>query len=276
MTSYRYAEDRKGYSQAFWELRNQVLQSSLSPAFLWMGGLWLASVVVGRLNRRHRWLDPVFTWLRGLTRFKLIDDFVFMFRFISKPADSFYYIKTKERGSLLFAGLIYLWVVAARLLSLYLTGYVFNPYQDVALIPVGNEIVITLLLIVLWNAANYLISTISDGEGRVRDVLIGTAYSLFPYALFVLPIALLSNVLSFNEEFLYTFSMDIIWFWTGLMLFIMVKEIHNYSFWETVRNVLITIFTMALFVLTGYILYVLFNQLFEFVSAIFQEVRLRG
>jgi len=241
MTSYRYAEDRKGYSQAFWELRNQVLQSSLSPAFLWMGGLWLASVVVGRLNRRHRWLDPVFTWLRGLTRFKLIDDFVFMFRFISKPADSFYYIKTKERGSLLFAGLIYLWVVAARLLSLYLTGYVFNPYQDVALIPVGNEIVITLLLIVLWNAANYLISTISDGEGRVRDVLIGTAYSLFPYALFVLPIALLSNVLSFNEEFLYTFSMDIIWFWTGLMLFIMVKEIHNYSFWETVRNVLITI-----------------------------------
>jgi tetratricopeptide (TPR) repeat protein len=276
MTSYRYAEDRKGYSQAFWELRNQVLQSSLSPAFLWMGGLWLASVVVGRLNRRHRWLDPVFTWLRGLTRFKLIDDFVFMFRFISKPADSFYYIKTKERGSLLFAGLIYLWVVAARLLSLYLTGYVFNPYQDVALIPVSNEIVITLLLIVLWNAANYLISTISDGEGRVRDVLIGTAYSLFPYALFVLPIALLSNVLSFNEEFLYSFSMDIIWFWTGLMLFIMVKEIHNYSFWETVRNVLITIFTMALFVLTGYILYVLFNQLFEFVSAIFQEVRLRG
>jgi hypothetical protein len=33
---------------------------------------------------------------------------------------------------------------------------------------------------------------------------------------------------------------------------------------------------MGLFVLTGYILYVLFNQLFDFVSAIFQEVRLRG
>ena len=60
------------------------------------------------------------------------------------------------------------------------------------------------------------------------------------------------------------------------MLFIMVKEIHNYSFLETVRNVLITIFTMGLFLLTGYILYVLFNQLFDFISAILQEVRLRG
>ncbi len=48
------------------------------------------------------------------------------------------------------------------------------------------------------------------------------------------------------------------------MLFIMVKEIHNYSFLETVRNVLITIFTMGLFLLTSYILYVLFNQLFDF------------
>jgi hypothetical protein len=66
------------------------------------------------------------------------------------------------------------------------------------------------------------------------------------------------------------------WFWMGLMLFIMVKEIHNYSFWETVRNVLLTLFTMALFLLTGYILYVLFSQLFDFVSAVLQEVGLRG
>jgi tetratricopeptide (TPR) repeat protein len=276
LTAYRYAEDRSGYSQAYWELRNQALQRSLTSAILWIAGLWLASVVVGRLDRRYHWLDPARNWLRGLTRFKLIDDFVFMFRFIKQPADSFYYIKKKERGSLLFAGIIYVWVVAVRVLSLYLTGFVFNPFPDVAFIPVGNEIVMTLLLMVLWNAANYLISTISDGEGRVRDVVIGSAYSLFPYALFVLPIALLTNVLSLNEAFLYSFSMNIVWFWMGLMLFIMVKEIHNYSFWETVRNVLITIFTMGLFVLTGYILYVLFTQLFDFVSAIFQEVRLRG
>jgi hypothetical protein len=66
------------------------------------------------------------------------------------------------------------------------------------------------------------------------------------------------------------------WAWTGIMFFIMVKEIHNYTFSETVKNVLLTIFTMALFVLAGYILYVLFNQLFDFVSAIVQEIGLRG
>jgi hypothetical protein len=133
-----------------------------------------------------------------------------------------------------------------------------------------------LLMILIWNAANYLVSTISDGEGRVRDVVIGSAYSLFPYALFALPIALLSNVLTTNEAFIYSFSMNIVYFWTGLMLFFMVKEIHNYEFMETVRNVLVTLFTMALFVLTGYILYILFSQFFDFVTAILQELRLRG
>lgn len=276
LSAYRYAEDQAGYSQAFWELRNLVLQRYLGVAILGLFGLWLAQVVVTRLDKKYKWFDPVRGWFKDLQRYKLVDDLVFMFRFIKQPADSFYYIKKNYRGSLEFAGLIYAWVIVVRVLSLYLTGFIFNQYISVSQIKVGNEVVTTILAILIWNAANYLVSTISDGEGRVRDVVIGSAYSLFPYVLFAVPIALISNVLTLNEVFLYTFSLNIIYFWTGMMFFIMVKEIHNYSFSETLRNVLITIFTMALFLLTGYIIYVLFNQLFDFISAIVQEVRLRG
>ncbi|GAB4577539.1 MAG: hypothetical protein Fur0022_02700 [Anaerolineales bacterium] len=276
LTAYKYAEDRNGYSQAFWELRNLVLQQYLTPAILVFLGLSIVNRGFQHFERRYQWLDPVRTWVKNLQRFKLIDDFVFMFRFIKYPADSYYYIKKDLRGSLKFAALIYLWVITVRVLSLYLTGFPFNPYPASTYIPVESEILYTVLLLLLWNGANYLVSTISDGEGRVRDVIIGSAYSLFPYVLFALPIALISNVLTLNEIFIYTFSLNLMWAWTALMLFIMVKEVHNYSFWETVRNLLITFFTMALFVLTGYILYVLFTQLFDFISAILQELRLRA
>lgn len=276
LANYRLAEDRDGYSQAYWELRNGVLQRYLSNAILLLLGLTLVQSAGKRLDRRYRWLDPARNWLRGLTRHKLIDDFVFMFRFIKQPADSFYYIKKNQRGSLLFAGLIYLWVVVVRVVSQYITGFTFNPYTDPAFIRVEMEVLYTVLLLLLWNAANYLISTISDGEGRLRDVLIGTAYSLFPYVLFALPIALISNVLTLNEAFIYSFSLDLMWAWVAIMLFIMVKEVHNYTVGETIKNILLTLFTMALFVLTGYILYVLFNQLFEFISAVLQEVQLRA
>ncbi len=276
LANYRYAEDRAGYSEAFWELRNLVLQQYLTQALLGLLGLSLVQSGVKRLDKRYQWFEPLRRWFKGLQHIKWVDDFIFMFRFIKQPADSFYYIKKDLRGSVRFALIIYAWVIVVRVLSLYVTGFIFNPYASLAYIRVENEIVYTLLFIVLWNVANYLVSTISDGEGRVRDVVMGSAYSLFPYALFALPIALISNVLTSNEIFLYTFSLNLMWGWIGIMFFIMVKEIHNYSFSETVRNILITLFTMALFVLTGYILYVLFDQLFDFISAVLQEVRLRG
>jgi DNA-binding beta-propeller fold protein YncE len=276
LTAYRNAEDRDGYSQAFWELRNFILQQYLSQVLLGLFGFSLVYQVVKRVDRRYQWSEPVWERFGRIKQVKLVDDFLFMFRFIKKPADSFYYIKHDLRGSLKFAFLLYIWVIVVRVLSVYLTGFVFSDYPSPVYIRMENEIVNTAVLIFLWNAANYLVSTISDGEGRIRDVIIGSAYSLFPYALFILPIALISNVLTMNEVFLHSFSLNLVYLWVGIMLVVMLKEIHNYSFSEMVRNVLITLFTMGLIVLAGYILYVLFNQLYEFVLAILQELRLRG
>jgi hypothetical protein len=257
-------------------MRNVVLQNYLGTALMSILGLSILRSGVDRLNRRYKWFDPIGAWFKNLTQFKLIDDFVFMFRFIGKPADSFYYIKKDKRGSLLFAVLMFIWIAVVRVLSLYWTGFVFNPYASPSDIRIENEILMVFGIIALWITANYLVSTISDGEGRVKDVVIGTAYSLFPYALFALPIALLSRVLTLNEAFVYSFSQTIMYAWMILMLFIMVMEIHNYFLSDTLRNVLITLFAMALFVLTGYILSVLFGQLFDFISAIIQELGLRG
>jgi hypothetical protein len=274
---YRYSEDRDGYSESFWELRNSVLQRDLGGA---LGVLFLGWIVLGvwtRLERRHHWLDPVRRLARQAQKIHLVDDFVFLFRFIRQPADSFFYIKQNLRGSLLFALLLYAWVVVSHVVSIYVTSFVFSPFSTLWEIEVENEIAAVVVPLLLWNVANYLVASISYGEGSLRHVVIGSAYSLFPYALFTLPIALLSNVLTLNEVFLYTFANQLVLFWCGIMLVIMVREIHNYdSVGDTARNLLTTLFTMGLFMLTAYILYVLFTQLYEFVLTIVQEVGLRG
>ncbi|MDX2162417.1 MAG: YIP1 family protein [bacterium] len=276
LANYRYAEDRDGYSDAFWELRNSVLQQYLGSALGVFICIWGGVGVFNRLARRRHWLEPIGELNQRARRIRLIDDFAFMFQFIKKPIDSFDDIKQNQRGSLAFALLLYGWVLVSRILSLYITGFVFNPVSAAWQIRIETEITYVLVLFVIWNAANYLVSTISDGEGRLRHVIIGSAYSLVPYALFALPIALVSNLLTLNEMFIYTFTAQLVLFWCGLLLIMMVKEIHNFTFSQTVRNLLGTLFTMAMFLLTVYILYILFNQLYEFVLAIIQEVGLRG
>jgi len=274
LVNYRYAEDRRGYSEAFWELRNVILQRYLGTGLLTLLGLFVVQGTLSRLDRRYRWFEPGRHMLAWLRHRRLVGDFLFLFRFLRHPADGFYYIKAKLCGSLLFALLLYLWVAFVRVLIPYVTSFIFNPYANPSQIRAENEIAYTLLFLTLWNTANYLVSTISDGEGRVRDVVIGSAYALAPYALLALPLALLSNVLSANEAFIYNFSSRLIWTWTALLFFLMVKEIHNYSFSETVRNVLLTLFTMAVMMLAGYVLYVLFLQLYDFITEIVREAQL--
>ncbi|MBL8160366.1 MAG: YIP1 family protein [Anaerolineae bacterium] len=276
LQNYRYAEDRGGYSEAFWELRNAVLQRYLGAALGVLAAVWVFLNIFNRLERRYKWLEPLRERIRLARKYRLVDDFAFMFRFIRQPADSFYYIKQNLRGSLLFAFLIYAWVTVVRVLELYVTGFVFSPYSVSWQIHPEMEVVYTVVPILIWNAANYLVATIRNGEGSLRQVVIGSAYSLFPYVLLALPISLISNLLTLNEVFIYSFSSQVMLLWIGIMLVIMVKEIHNYSFSETVQNILTTLFTMAMFLLTAYILYVLFNQLYEFVLSIVQEVGLRG
>jgi uncharacterized membrane protein (GlpM family) len=156
----------------------------------------------------------------------------------------------------------------------YFTGFIFRG-SNADQINFAFELVTLFLPILLFIVSNYLVSTISDGEGRFRDIYIGTIYSIAPYLVFIIPVTLLSNALTLNEAFLYTFSMQVMIGWSLVILFIMVKEIHAYEFFETVRNILITIFCMIIIVLVCFIIYVLMDQVVDFVTAIIQEVILR-
>jgi uncharacterized membrane protein (GlpM family) len=129
--------------------------------------------------------------------------------------------------------------------------------------------------VALFIVCNYLVSTINDGEGRLKDIYIGTIYSFVPYIVIILPVTLVSNFLTLNEAFVYDFSMWIIYGWSLIILVIMIKEIHNFTISETIRNIFMTIFAMIILVLVIFILYVLIGQVYDFVYSIVQEVILR-
>lgn len=276
MNYFRLSESRYWYSMSFWEIRNVIIQDYLLAFILSIIGYFLLKSILKKINKETHFTKPLEEAWSKLKTNKFVDDFRFMFTFIKHPIDGYYYIKRKERGSLRFAFVIFGSVIIIRLLSLYLTAFIFSPYTSPNQIHIENEIFMIVALLSLFIASNYLISTISDGEGKVRDVVIGTAYALFPYVLFILPLTLISNVLTLNEVFIYQTLNQVIMAWIILNLFIMVKEIQNNTFSENVRNVVLTIFTMIMIVLVAYILYYLANQLYEFINTILQEVRVRA
>jgi tetratricopeptide (TPR) repeat protein len=274
LNEYKLAENKVGYSNAYWEIRHQWLQNNLGWVLELLILFFVLRIIIKQIDKRKKILDPVRSVLRKIKNQRLIAELLFSLRFLKHPIDSFYYRKYENYLSITSASILYVLMFLEYLYAQYQTGFIFNSnsIEHTSLI-----ILITKFFgpIILFIISNYLVSSINDGEGRFKDIYIGTIYSLVPYWLFLLPLTWVSRILTFNEAFIYSFSLEIMICWSAVIVFIMIKELHGYTISETIRNILLTLFCMIISVLVIFILYVLFKQLIDFVYSVIQEVILR-
>ena len=60
--------------------------------------------------------------------------------------------------------------------------------------------------------------------------------------------------------------------WIAALEFISIKEINDYTVKETIKIILLTIFTILIVCLLAFIIYVLWSQVIDFVSSLVGEV----
>jgi len=275
LEEYRIANDREGYSNAFWEVRNAWLLDNGAVLF---GSLF---ILLFLLIVNGRW--PIFTFvtkplkqgiLTARQKIKPLDDFVYLFYYLRNPSDASFEIKRKNRVSTSSITLLLVIYFGLYLYYIYGLNFLFNP-RDLTLINLGEEVVTVLLPILLWVIANYLIGSIRDGEGRLKDVYTTTVYSLSPFFLALPFLTLMSNGMTFNEIFLYQFLLFVAGLLTAGYFFFMVKETHFYNVKETFQSIAISAFTMVMMLLSVFIVYILLNEILNLGIDITMEVGYR-
>jgi tetratricopeptide (TPR) repeat protein len=275
MEEYTIANDKAGYSNAYWEIRNRWVRENLLKAFMLIVGIYVLWKIVKGIHRRTGAFRAVVRAKKWIMAVPLIRQLLFVFYFIRNPVDGYYGIKEENKASFSSATLLYLLFFAGYLFSLYDTGFIFNDIERANLI-LSREIAMVFAPLALWVIANYLVSTINDGEGKFKQVYMATIYSLMPYLIFKPIIVLVSNVLTLNDAFIYSFSNTILLAWSALLLFMMVKEIHGYTVGETIKNILLTLFGMLILSLVLFIIYVLLDQVYDFVYSVIKEATVRA
>lgn len=274
LESFRYVKNKKEYSETFWEIRQRFMQAHLGTILL----IILIFIIVKRIlrivDKKHNIFGGVRRWWKRVRGVDLVSETLYLNRFFKHPIDSFYELRWMGKVSVASATLLYVVLVVEKIIKLGYTGFIFSDV-DIMDISLGREIVKFIIPIGLWIVSNYLISTINDGEGRFRDIYTGTVYSLAPFIVFSIPLTLLSNILTLNEGFLYSFFNNLVVVWSGVLLFLMVKEVHNLSVKETIKNILLTLFGMVIMVLVAFVLYLVLGQLNDFIYSVVQEVKSR-
>jgi len=275
LASFRLAEDKDGYSDAYWNIRNEWLQNNMVYLIIGVVVLALLRSLLRFLHRRYGWLRPLEELRKRAGKMRLLRELGFVFHVLRHPIDAVRELKEYKRATIRSATMLYGWMLLLQVILIYATGYLFS-IGDPDRIHLPSLLLITAVPLLSWVVMNYMVSTITDGEGRFSEVYICTIYALSPYLVFALPIALVSNVLTYNEAFVYEYAMFAIAGWSLLLIFIMIKELHDYTLMQTIRNVLLTLFAIVLAALVLFILALLFSQEMEFIRSIIQELRNRG
>lgn len=269
--AFKQGLDKVGYSDSYWEIRNVWLKTNLVSIFLIAAGVYITFKVVHILDRKQKILAPIKKQLDKIKNIKLIKEINFIWYFIKNPADGFYGIKREGKVSTLSTTILLILFICTYLFNRYCSRFLFKTVKE-GEFTIGSDIVFFLAGFILLLCSHYLVATITDGEGKFKHVYSGVVYSLVPYFLLVPIATILSNVLTLNESFILSFMYTFTYAWIGVLIVIMIKELHNFTMSEVIKNIFVTLFTALIAILAIFVVYVLFTQVYDFVSAIIGEV----
>jgi len=269
---FKRAEDHKGFSNAFWQIRLQWFQKNFSLMASIVLVLVIGLALFERLTRKTKWRNA---WKnRKRSQNSAAVQFRHMFYLLKHPIDGFTALRYENKGGYWSALAVLACAYASLVIMRLYTSFSFN-MTDLNRFNVLSHFAQFALIWIGWVVSNYLVSSIYRGEGRFKDVFVGSAYALMPVILVGIPIAIISNIMTNSELAIYDFILNMMYLWAGLMFFWKVQSLQNYSVGETIVNLVLSI--LAFLILTVLLLVILglSSDLKDFVFEVYQEVRLR-
>jgi sirohydrochlorin ferrochelatase len=269
MDSYRYAGDVVGYSRAFGELRREWVRDYywVVPlvGILLIFGIARWFIFAGRINSKN---------YHEFEHYHLGHELIYAFHTLFHPIGGFWDLKHEKRGSMTAAHIILALVVLVFLFSALNTGYIFNPVNqaDVNLL---QEIMNVLLPVLMWCSASWALTTLFDGQARLRDIYMATCYALLPLALTYFPAALLSNVLVLEETMFISFLRGVGAVWSVLLIFAGNMTLQQYGLVKNAVTSAASIVLMGVQLFIGMLFMLLGSSLWQFVKSVYQEIALR-
>lgn len=189
------------------------------------------------------------------------------------PADTFYEIKNNKGGSVLIAtAFLAVWYVF-KIIGLS-TGFIFND-ASIKDVNAWYALAQTFGLVVLFAVANWAVTTLFEGKGKLKDIYIVTSYSLIPMIIQAIGYDILSNVLTLNEANILTILNYVCIILTGVILVMGLINLHEFTFGKFVFTTIITVLAMILIVFLIFMILILCQQVKIFIETVTMELFFR-
>lgn len=271
MEHFEIAGNREGYSNAFWEVRNKSIQKHLGTVLIVLVILIALKMLIGFIDKKKILKKKQRVLSDKLKKLPIIGEIGYAFKCAKHPINRYYDVRVGKNGSAIAATIIY--VVFFGVYMLYQTskGFIYQ-YTNVEDMDMGAVVVGFFAILILFIVCNYLVTSITDGDGSLKQVYMIPAYGLMPAMICMIVTIGMSYVLTYNESFILTVIMFIGVGWSIAVIFEGLSTVHDYDFKGTVVSLIITIVFMLIAAVVVLIVIIMWEQLFDFIKTVGKEV----
>ena len=270
ITYFKAAYDTSNYEQSYKEIRKEWISK-----WLLVIPLGIAAIAVGWIffMKYCNKVNTRASTAGGKRNFK--EEMIYAIHVIFHPFDGFWDLKHEKRGSLRAAIVYMLLAVLAYFYQAVGSGYAVN--QQIVYTTIVEQAISVLLPIFLFAVANWCLTTLFEGEGSFKDIVIALGYSVLPLILTIVPTTIASNFLTGPTEVqIIDFINMIGLIWLGILVFLGMMVTHDYSMWKNILTTLGTIVGMIFIMFIGILFTTLLGKLVSFVTNIITEINYRA
>ncbi|CAM4364314.1 YIP1 family protein [Paenibacillus alkaliterrae] len=266
MTFLKLGNEREYYSKALTKYRREYMREHFGTYMTMVIALILVVMTVRRRMRLRKGAS---------NRMRFLKEARYSLHVAFHPFDGFWDLKYENKGKLRIALIILFAVTVTMILKRQYAGYVVNYNHPLELNSI-DELKYIVLPFLLWCVANWSLTTLMDGEGKFKEIVIATGYAMLPLILIYLPNMVLSNVISLREASFYYLLESAAGLWFVWLLFIGTMTVHQYTVTKTILTMLLTVVVMGVIIFLGLLFFSLIQQIVSFVYTIYQELSLRA
>jgi len=190
------------------------------------------------------------------------------------PIDGFWDLIHEKRGSMGAAHIIVAAAILVEIMRLTLTSFQFVTIN----MEFFNAAVVfmrILLPLILWTLANWGLTTLLDGKGKMSHVYMAISYALTPYVIINAVMIVLSQVITYDEGAIYWILAGFAVFWTGILILAGMMMVHDYTVLKTVLSSFFTVIGMGIIVFIFVVFFSLISDAVSYFVSIYREMLFR-
>lgn len=193
---------------------------------------------------------------------------------MTHPFDGFWDLTHEKRGSMAAANVLLGLTFLTNIWNMRYTNFMFNPTRWDR-VNIWTEILGVLAPLLIYCLANWCLTTLFDGKGRLKDIYMGMCYSLTPYILIMNPITIISNVVTKEEGAFIVYFEYLALGWAGALILVSVMQIHDYSLMKAILAIAFSVVGMLIIVFLIMLFFSLVTDAVAFFISVGKEIMFR-